>query len=386
MRSVILIVGAGLGGLRAAESLRANGYQGPITIIGDESHPPYSRPPLSKEALRDGIEVTELQFRQKASIEDVSWQLSATAVSATANTVTLADGSAMDFEGLVVATGIRPRHLPVPGPQPAVLRTATDAADLRANLVNGASLLVVGAGFIGCEVAATARSLGCEVTVTAFDEEPMMRPLGRQLGGAMRHHHEERGVRFHLGVGVAQFTDSGVVLADGRELSADVVIEAVGSIPNTEWLEGLPLDLSDGVLCNNNLKAAENIVAVGDIARYPNPLFDEIPRRIEHWNMPTETGKRAGKTLASVIAGSDPAEEPFTPMPAFWSDQYTWALQSYGQPALGEPHLVDGEWTGDCIVEYHSDDRLMGVVGVNRTRDLTHYRKEIGGQRLRNRL
>jgi 3-phenylpropionate/trans-cinnamate dioxygenase ferredoxin reductase component len=376
--SVIVIAGAGLGGLRAAESLRANGYHGPLTIIGDEAHPPYNRPPLSKEALEGGVDVAGLYFRQKASVQDVEWRLNTTVVSATPDSVSLADGSTLGFDGLVVATGIRPRHLDVPGPQPAVLRTATDAAELRAKLTTGASLLIVGAGFIGCEVAATARSLGCEVTVTAFDEEPMLLPLGHHLGAAMRRHHEEHGVRFDLGVGVERFTESGVVLADGRELSADIVMEAVGSVPNTEWLDGMPLDLTDGVLCDNNLQAAENIVAVGDVARFPNPLFDEIPRRIEHWNMPTETGKRAGKTLAAIIAGTQPPVEPFTPMPAFWSDQYTLSLQSYGQPSLGEPTLVDGEWTGDCIVEYRAGDQLMGVVGVNRTRDLTQYRNDIG--------
>ena len=378
MTQVIVIVGAGLAGLRAAESLRASGYDGPVSIIGEESHPPYNRPPLSKEALKDGIDVSELYFRQKASIADVTWLLNSTVVSATAESVVLADGSSMNYDGLVIATGIRSRHLPVPGPAPLVLRTAADATALRGKLSAGASLLIVGAGFIGCEVAATARALGCEVTVTAFDDEPMQRPLGHQLGAAMRRHHEERGVQFDLGVGVEQFTDTGVVLSDGRELSADVVMEAVGSVPNTEWLADMPLDISDGVLCTNNLQAAINIVAVGDVARFPNPLFDDVPRRIEHWNMPTETGKRAGKTLAAIISGAAPSSEPFTPMPAFWSDQYEFSMQSYGQPALGDAELVDGSWSGDCIVEYRSQGTLMGVVGVNRTRDLMHYRNEIG--------
>jgi len=376
--NVIVIVGAGLAGLRSAESLRVHGYTGPITVVGDEPYLPYSRPPLSKEALKGGVDVTGLEFRRKAIVEDVTWQLGHGVSGVTADAVTLTDGSTLAYEGLVIATGIRPRHLPVPGPQPLVLRTAADALSLRQHLSAGSSLLVVGAGFIGCEVAATARSLGCDVTITAFDDEPMLRPLGMQLGAVMRHRHEEHGVRFHLGVGVSEFADSGVILADGQELIADVVLEAVGSVPNTEWLTGLSLDLSDGVLCHNSLQAAENIVAAGDIARYPNPLFDEVPRRIEHWNMPTETGKRAGRTLAELIAGEAVSEEPFTPMPAFWSDQYDVALQSYGQPGLGGAELVDGNWDGDCIVEYRRNDELVGVVGVNRTRDLMRYRNEIG--------
>jgi len=376
--SVILIVGAGLGGLRAAESLRASGYQGPLTVIGAESDPPYNRPPLSKEALRDGLDVSQLVFRQKASVGDVTWLLGSPAVSATSDSVILADETTLTYDGLVIATGIRPRHLPVSGPAPLVLRTAADATALRARLNAGARLLIVGAGFIGCEVAATARSLGCDVTITAMDDEPMLGALGIELATAMRRHHEGHGVRFHLGVGVSEFTESGVLLANGEELVADVVLEAVGSIPNIEWLGDLPLDLSDGVLCNNSLQAAENIVAVGDIARFPNPLFDDVPRRIEHWNMPTETGKRAGKTLARVLAGEALSEEPFTPMPAFWSDQYDVAMQSYGQPGLGSAELVDGNWDRDCIVEYRREDELVGVVGVNRTRDLMRYRNEIG--------
>lgn len=384
----VVIVGAGLGGLRSAESLRANGYTGTITVVGDEEHPPYNRPPLSKEALKGGIDVEGLHFRRRASTDDVTWHLGApvAGVDLDDRTVTLADGTLLDFDGLVIATGIRPRHLPVPGPQPAVLRTAADALHLRERLTSGASLLVVGAGFIGCEVAATARSLGCDVTVTAYDAEPMLRPLGPELGAAMRRHHEGHGVTFHLGQGVAEFHDDGVTLADGTKLVADVVIEAVGSLPNTEWLAGSSLDLTDGVLTDNSLRAMGTdaaVVAVGDVSRYPNPRFDDVPRRIEHWNLPTETGKRAGATLAAVLAGDEPPATPFVPMPAFWSDQYDISLQSYGQPALGTAVLVDADWDGDCIVEYRAaDGEVVGVVGVNRTKDILGYRTSIGADRV----
>ena len=250
----------------------------------------------------------------------------------------------------------------------------------RSRLTPGTSLLVVGAGFIGCEVAATAISLGCSVTVTAFDAEPMIRPLGPQLGAAMKAHHETHGVRFHLGVGVQEFHTDGVTLADGTRLTANVVIEAVGSVPNVEWLNGNDIDLADGVLTDNLMRVVGTdapVVAVGDVARFPNPRFDDVPRRIEHWNLPTETGKRAGQTLAALLVGETPTGD-FRPMPAFWSDQYDLGLQSYGLPGLGEPRLIEGEWSGDCIVEYWREHELMGVVGVNRTKDLMHYRNEIG--------
>ena len=373
----VVVVGAGLGGLRAAESLRGQGFD--VMVIGDEPHLPYNRPPLSKESLKGGVEVEGLHFRRKH--DDIDWRLGAAATGCSlASRMVMVDDAAYPFDGLVIASGIRPRHLPVPGPQPPVLRTADDALALRARLTPGASLLVVGAGFIGCEVAATARQLGCEVTVTAYDAEPMLRPLGAELGAAMKAHHEAHGVTFHLGQGVSEFHEDGVTLADGTRLIADVVIEAVGSVPNVEWLHGNDLNLEDGVLTDNLMRVVGTdvpVVAVGDIARFPNPRFDDVPRRIEHWNLPTETGKRAGQTLGALLNGEQPTGD-FRPMPAFWSDQYDISLQSYGQPSLGTATLVDGEWSGDCIVEYLRDGEVIGVVGVNRTKDLMHYRKEIG--------
>ena len=374
----IAIVGAGLAGLRTAEALRRRRFAGSLVVIGDEIHPPYNRPPLSKEALAGGIEFEALMFRQKNS--DLTWRLGSTAIGCTPEEVLLADGSAVPYDGLVIASGIRPRHLPVPGPQPLSLRTLDDAVALRDQLAPGASLLIVGAGFIGCEVAATARSLGCEVTVTAFDAEPMIAALGVELAAAMRAHHEAHGVRFVLGVGVAEFMSSGVTLDDGTVLEADVVLEAVGSVPNTEWLSDLGLDLSNGVLCDNDLRALgadRPTVAVGDIARFPNPRFDDEPRRIEHWSMPADTARRAAETLLADLTDSPAPAEPFAPIPSFWSDQYDWKLESQGMPALGDAVLIEGSWEGECIVEYRHDERLVGVIGVNRTREVLGYRDQL---------
>jgi 3-phenylpropionate/trans-cinnamate dioxygenase ferredoxin reductase subunit len=377
MSQRVVVVGAGLGGLRAAESLRKQGIN--VTVIGDERHLPYNRPPLSKEALTGGVQMDTLEFRRK--YDDIDWRLghAVTRCSLVDRWVETHDGS-IPFDGLVIASGIRPRHLPVPGPAPEVLRTVDDAQRLRERLTPDTRLLIVGAGFIGCEVAATARGLGSTVTVTAFDDEPMIRPLGAELGAAMRAHHEAHGVTFHLGVGVSEFHPDGVTLSDGTRLVADVVLEAVGSIANTEWLAGNDLDLSDGVLTDNLLRVVATeapVVAVGDIARFANPLFDDVPRRVEHWNMPTETGRRAGSTLGAILRGEEP-EGVFEPMPSFWSDQYDYSLQSYGMPGLGEAVLVDGSWDGDCIVEYRRAGTLVGVIGINRTAEVTRYRKEIG--------
>ena len=388
----VVIVGAGLGGLRSAESLRAAGYTGPITVVGDEPYLPYNRPPLSKDALAGGIDLAGLEFRRKATVDDVEWRLGSHAASASFadHTVTLADGAVLPFDGLVIASGIRPRRLPIQGPDQGrhVLRTADDAMGLRSLLTPGSHVVIMGAGFIGCETAATARQLGAEVAVVAIDAEPMIRPLGTELGAGMRRRHEAHGVHFHLGHSIDAFAGGdrirSVSLSNGTELPADVVIEAVGSVANTEWLAGNGLDLTDGVLVDESMRVATDlapVVAVGDIARHPNALFGGIARRIEHWNMPTETGRRAGATLAALLAGGEPDGAPFTAMPSFWSDQYDYALQSFGMPGIADRiEVVDGDPDGPCIVEYHDSSGLVGVVGVDRTPDLIPYRKQLAAR------
>ena len=387
--SGVVIVGAGLGGLRAAETLRAAGYAGAITVVGDEEYLPYNRPPLSKEALAGGIDVASLEFRRKPSVDDVRWLLGTPVVGSdlAARTVTLSDGTVLAFDGLVAASGIRPRRLPIPGPADGrfALRTAADALAVREYLTPGAVVIIMGAGFIGCEAAATAIKLGCTVHVVALDEEPMIRPLGAELGAAMRRRHEAQGVHFHLGQTIDSFAGAdrvrSVSLSDGTELPADIVIEAVGSVSNTEWLRGNDLDLSDGLLTDSSMQvhtALAPLVAVGDLARHPNGHFGGVPRRIEHWNIPTETAKRAGPTLASLLRGEEPDRSPFLAMPAFWSDQYEFTLQSFGMPGIADRvEVVSGTVDEPCIVEYSDASGLVGVVGVDRTAEVAPYRKAL---------
>lgn len=389
MSDPVVIVGAGLSSLRTAESLRKAGYSEPILVIGDEAHHPYNRPPLSKEALSAGIDPASLEFRRKSSVDDVVWHLGSPVVSSNLSEhfIGLANGESITMSGLVVASGIRPRKLPIPGPESGrfVLRTADDAAGLRERLQPGTRILIMGAGFIGCEVAATARALGCEVTVVALDAEPMIRPLGIELGAAMRRHHQSHGVEFHLGRTVAEFlgkeTITAALLDDGTVVETDVVLEAIGSVPNTEWLEGNGLDLSNGVLTDCYLRVVDAplpAVAVGDVARHPNALFPGGTYRIEHWNMPTEMGKFAGSTLATLLRKTDPTGNTFRGLPSFWSDQYDLQLQSFGIPgAAEESRLIDGSYDHDCIVEYHNESGLVGVIGVNRTADLAPYRQQL---------
>jgi 3-phenylpropionate/trans-cinnamate dioxygenase ferredoxin reductase subunit len=387
--SGVVIIGAGLGGLRAAEALRGAGFIGPITVVGDETYLPYNRPPLSKEALAGGIDVAALEFRRKPAVDDVHWLLGSAVISSDlgAHTVTLADGTVLPFDGLVVASGIRPRRLPIPGPTLGrfALRTAEDAIAIREHLTPGATVIIMGAGFIGCETAATVRGLGCDVHVVAIDPEPMMRPLGEALGAAMRQNHQRHGVHFHLGHTIDAFLGEDrvqcVSLSDGTELPASIVIEAVGSVANTDWLHGNGLDLSDGLLVDSAMQvegAQAPVVAVGDLARHPNALFGNVPRRIEHWNMPTETARRAGPTLAALLRGEAPETAPFAAMPSFWSDQYHHKIQSFGMPGIATGmEVVSGATDDSCIVEYTDDSGLVGVVGLDRTAELGPYRKQL---------
>lgn len=371
----IVVAGASLGGLRAAEQLRAAGHTGEIVVVGDEPHPPYNRPPLSKEALATEITLDRVAFRMRPSVADVAWRLGTPVVRAdlAARTVHLADGTEIRYDGLVVATGLRPRRLDAPGTGPSrhVVRTLDDAAALRERLRPGVRAAVVGAGFIGCEVAATARTLGADVTVVAPEEQPMLRPLGARLGAELRRRHEGRGVRFLLGRTVARFTGTGLELSDGTQVAAEVVVEAVGSVPCVEWLDGNGLDLSDGVLCDGALRVEgrPEVVAVGDVARFPNPRYDDVPRRVEHWSMPTDTARHAARTLLGQDAG------PFMPLPSFWSDQYDLRLQSFGAPGLGDDvRVLEGDLGGEAVVGYHRDGRLVGVVMLGAARRQAHYR------------
>ncbi|MGW0874509.1 NAD(P)/FAD-dependent oxidoreductase [Streptomyces sp. NPDC002740] len=377
-RARVVVAGASMGGLRAAEQLRSAGWAGAITLVGDEPHMPYNRPPLSKEVLAGKASFESLAFRPRASVADAEWRLGRKAVAARLDerTVALDDGSELAYDALVVATGMRPRRLRCPGPLAGrhAIRTVDDARALRDELTGpGVRVVVVGAGFIGCEVAATAVNLGvAEVTVVDPLPLPMVGPLGELLGRALLKRHQEHGVRFVLGTGVAGFEGedrvTGVVLGDGTVLPADVVVESVGSLANTEWLDGNGLDLSDGVLTDEQLRVGgrPDVVAVGDVARFPNARYDGVPRRVEHWCIPTDTAKHAAKVLVARLTGEGPEPPPFAPLPSFWSDQHGFRLQSFGAPALGrdDVRVLDGDPDADVLVGYHHDDRLVGVVAL----------------------
>lgn len=395
MAQRVVIVGAGLGGLRSAEALRADGFPGEVVVIGAEVHMPYNRPPLSKEALLNGVRHSTLELRRRASVRDVEWRLGTSVLAADldAHTVTLPGEDTVCYDGLIVASGLRPRRLPFPGDGRHVLRTLEDAAGLRTQLIPGTRLLVIGAGFIGCEVAATARALGCQVNVVAADKYPMLRPFGALLGAELRRRHEQRGVRFALGVEVETLETTGfvttAVLSNGVVLQADVVVEALGSQSNTEWLTGNELDLAEGVRTDTALRAlqadgtpVDGVHVVGDLACFPNALFDDTPRRVEHWSIPTETGRRAAGALTAYLGGNgydNVLATPFTPMPVFWSDQGTCHLNSFGMPALADTiEVLEGNVCDQAIIGYHRGHKLVAIVSVDMLPGALSYQSHIG--------
>jgi NADPH-dependent 2,4-dienoyl-CoA reductase/sulfur reductase-like enzyme len=385
-----------MGGLRAAEALRRFGYLGPITAIGDEPYAPYNRPPLSKDVLKGEVSHEAVAFAQRPATADVNWVLGTRVASADVANSTVTDDTGLvhPYSALIVATGLRPKRLQVPNGGLAgrhAIRTLDDAIALRAELTPGANVVILGAGFIGCEVAATATLLGCSVTVVAPGINPISRPLGRVLAAEIKRRHEAMGVQFRMKSTVEDLLGedrvAGVILDSGEVLPCDVFLEAIGSHANTEWLEGNALDLTDGVLTDGALRAvrndgtvAQNVFAIGDVACFANPIFDDVPRRVEHWNIPTDSAKRVGQVLAAQLAGEDTdalLAEAFAPIPSFWSDQYDIHLLAFGLLGLAdEIKLLHGEIEGDCVFGYYRESKMVGVAGIGMRSTVQGYRSE----------
>ena len=400
MTRPVVIVGASMGGLRAAETLRKSGYEGRLVVIGDEPHAPYNRPPLSKEVLAEQVDHAAVAFPLSEVLDDVEWILGNAVVGTDLEeqTITLADGQELEYNSLIIATGLRPRRLELPG-QPAqgahAIRTLDDAMALRPELKPGAKVVVYGAGFIGCEAAATATKLGATVTVVGKGPVPMLRPLGQQLAEDIQRRHEAHGVRFVMNTYLTEILGdesvTGVVLDNGETLKCDVLIESIGSLPNTEFLEGNDIDIDSGVHVNSALHALRkdgtpwsNVFAIGDVARFPIPQFDPTTRRVEHWNIPTEMARKVGKQVAlqlgeDVEAHAAEVAKNFAPIPSFWSDQFEVSLLAYGLLDQGqEVRLLEGEVGGDCIYGYFKGDDMVGVCGIGMRSKVMGYRNKVG--------
>lgn len=394
-----------MGGLRAAEQLRAGGWTETITVIGSETHLPYNRPPLSKELLENPGTTADafnsVKFRHRSSVSDVEWRLGTEVAGAnlSENTVTLDTGEVVAYDGLVIATGLRPRRLPLPSPLRGrhVLRTLEDAVELHQELRPGIKVTVIGAGFIGCETAATATKLGCKVTMIEGTSGPMQRALGVELSAGIRDYLVRQGVTYHGYAKVAGLlsgqdgaegdaTCNGVTLADGTVIEADVIIESVGSIPNAEWLEGNDIDISNGVLCDEHLRVVGtgNVVAVGDIARFPDLRNGHGARRIEHWSVPGDTAKIAAKALIADL-NNTALPEPAVPLPSFWSNQFDLKIQGVGSPNLAT-RIVELEGSAKTpqdgvVMGYYQNEALVGVVSVSLPADRQLYYRQLVNER-----
>ncbi|MGW5719412.1 NAD(P)/FAD-dependent oxidoreductase [Amycolatopsis sp. NPDC003865] len=369
----LVVVGASLAGLRAVESARRTGYRGRIVLVGAEAHLPYDRPPLSKAFLDAGGPHRVEPFHAESVLRDelgVELVLGAPAerLDTGAREVTVA-GTAVRYDALVIATGATARSLP----GARTLRTAEDAVAVRAALDAGARTVVIGAGFIGSEVASAARKRGLPVTIVEASAVPLARAVGETAGAELAALHHAAGTELRLATEVTGVTGDGVRLAGGEVLPADLVVAGIGAVPATGWLDGSGLTLHErdgGVVCDATLAAGPpGVYAAGDVAHVPNPLFEGLGMRLEHWTNAAEQGAAAARHAL------DPASaRPLEAVPYFWSDWYGRRIQFVGTPHADEVVPVGG------VTLYRRGDRIAGALTVDRPREIMKYRRRIASR------
>ncbi|MGY5123186.1 NAD(P)/FAD-dependent oxidoreductase [Streptomyces nigrescens] len=383
----IVLVGASAAGLTAADALRREGFTGTLTLVGDELRLPYDRPPLSKQVLAGDWEPHRSTLRQDTDLLQLRMNLRlgcrATGLDTAERVVTLADGDRLGYDGLIIATGLRPRRLPF-GHDLAgvhVLRTLDETLTLRARLQAGPRVVVIGAGFLGSEIAATTRGLGLDVTLVDVEATPLARQVGTFVGGLVGEMHRDHGVRLCMGRHATGMTGedgrvTAVTLDDGTRLAADVVVVAIGSVPATEWLTGSGIPLGDGVLCDHTCRAAPRVYAAGDVANWPHPSAGGRVRLEQRTNA-TQQAITAARNLLS-----GPAEAvPYAPVPFGWTDLYYTKIQTCGWcPSDATVEVVDGGPQEHRFVAlYKVDGRVVGALGWNSARALRQYRSHLAG-------
>jgi NADPH-dependent 2,4-dienoyl-CoA reductase/sulfur reductase-like enzyme len=360
----IVIVGGGLAAARTAEQLRRSEYTGPITIVSDEDHLPYDRPPLSKEVLRaetDDVTLKPAEFYNEQNITMLLGK-AARSVDVDAKTLTLVDGGLIAYDELIIATGLVPKRIPsfpnLPGIH--VLRSFDESLALRKEAGSARRAVVVGAGFIGCEVAASLRKLDVDVVLVEPQPQPLASVLGEQIGELVARLHRAEGVDVRCGVGVSDVSGADrvekVVLGDGTELDVDLVVVGIGSRPATSWLEGSGIEVDNGVVCDTHGRAsAPHVWAIGDVASWRHTLGYQV--RVEHWSNVADQAR----ALVPAMLGQD-APESVT-VPYFWSDQYDVKIQCLGEPeATDIVHVVEDDGR-KFLAFYERDGVVAGVVG-----------------------
>ncbi|MCB0937798.1 MAG: FAD-dependent oxidoreductase [Mycobacterium sp.] len=361
----IVIVGGGLAAARTAEQLRKSEFSGPVTIVSDEVHLPYDRPPLSKDVLHADLDDVTLKPAEFYAENDITLRLGSAArnVDTAAQTVTLADGSVLGYDELVIATGLVPRRIPsfpeLDGIR--VLRSLDDALALRGQASSARNAVIVGAGFIGCEVAASLRKLGVAVVLVEPQPTPLASVLGEQVGALVTRLHRAEGVDVRTGVGVAEVRGqdgrvTSVFLTDGTELDADLVVVGIGSRPATDWLEGSGVAVDNGIVCDEaGRTSAPHVWALGDAASWRDATGHQV--RVEHWSNVAEQAR----VVVPRMLGQEPPEAVVVPY--FWSDQYDVKIQCLGEPEAGDiVHIVEDDGR-KFLAYYERDGVVAGVVG-----------------------
>lgn len=382
----MLVVGASAVGLTTVEALRRKGFREPITVLGAEWHPPYDRPPLSKQFLYGEWDEHRTRLRPEAMLSalDAEFVLGDPAVALDGRTVETGSGRRLAADTIVIATGLTPRRLPGPDLEGVhVLRTLDDATTLRTSLTalhdnapdGGGRVVVVGDGVLGAEVAATARKLGLAVTLAGPQASLLEAQLGPAVGALLGELHSTEGVDLRLGTAVTGLTDvdgrvNGVRLADGEVLPADVVIVALGAVPATDWLEGSGLRVDDGVVCDEYCRAADGIYAAGDVARWQHG--DSLVR--------LENRTNATEQALCVAANIMGEQQPYRPVPYFWTDQFTTKIQVHGQPS-NDLVVAEGNLGQRFVAHYREDGRIVGVLGWNAPKQTRlHAREHLSGE------
>ncbi len=366
----VVVVGANVAGIRAAETLRAEGFDGSLTLINGERALPYNRPPLSKEVLTGKTSLEEVVHRDDDYYRTLGIELRsgepATALDLRRQTVKVGRDT-LPFDGLIIATGASARTIPELQDREGVyvMRSTEDAQQIRAAFERKPRVVILGAGFIGSEVAASARSLGLEVTIVELLPVPLVRALGENMGKACAKLHHDNGTDLRCAASVHKIEGHGRVervrLANGTCIDADLLIIGVGAIPNISWLSDSGLNLANGLVCDETLNAGHPAVfAAGDLVWWPNRLFGK-GMRCEHWTNGAEQGRAAARNL---LVGRGNAK-PYLGSCYFWSDQYGSRIQFVGLPR-GEASIVQGSFDENKFVAFYKDgNRVIGALGMN---------------------